>query len=162
MSYPHRLDATQYAGYRPYFLTIGTRGRSCRFADGAVVAMVLSQILRAATDERFAVIAYCFMPDHLHMLVVGRGESVDLRRFVAAAKQRAAFGFARAFGGQLWQRNFGRGWSRIQPTTRIGDHRSTRGRRSWRLSGVLVVEAPFGSRAHALAQGRKASTSISG
>jgi REP element-mobilizing transposase RayT len=29
---------------------------------------VLAHILRAADDESFAVVAYCFMPDHLHLL----------------------------------------------------------------------------------------------
>jgi len=106
MSYPHRLDASQYAGYRLYFLTIGTSGRARRFSDPAVVNLVLSQFLRAATSDGFAVIAYCFMPDHVHLIVVGRREGADLRRFVSGAKQRSGFEFARALGGRLWQRNF--------------------------------------------------------
>ena len=106
MSCPHRLDASQYAGYRLYFLTIGTHHRTPHFKNQTVVTLVLSQFLRVATSEGFAVIAYCFMPDHVHMLVVGRRENAGLRRFVSKGKQRAGFEFARTVGGRLWQKNF--------------------------------------------------------
>ena len=35
--------------------------------------------------------AYCFMPDHLHLAVEGRSTASDLRRFVKVAKQRVAY-----------------------------------------------------------------------
>ncbi len=66
--------------------------------------LVLSQILRAAAEEHVAVIAYCFMPDHVHLLIEGRAASSDCRRFIARAKQFSAFHYARTFGGRLWQR----------------------------------------------------------
>ena len=37
-------------------------------ADGRV-ALAMRQILRAAGEEQFAIVAYGFMPDHLHLLV---------------------------------------------------------------------------------------------
>jgi REP element-mobilizing transposase RayT len=49
------------------------------------------QILRAGDDERFAVIAYCFMPDHLHLLVDARSDSSDCLRFIKRAKQFSGF-----------------------------------------------------------------------
>ena len=106
MSYPNRLDAAQYAGYRLYSLTFGAHRRARLFINQSVVNLVLSQFLHTATSEGFAVIAYCCMPDHVHMLVVGRREDADLRRFVSTAKQRSGFGFARTFGARLWQKNF--------------------------------------------------------
>ncbi len=89
-----------------FFLTIGTRARAGHFRDSAVVGLALSHFLRAAAAEGFAIIAYCFMPDHVHMLVVGQRDDADLRRFVSRAKQGSGFAFARAFGGRLWQVNF--------------------------------------------------------
>jgi hypothetical protein len=50
---------------------------------------VREQILRALTGERFAGIADCFMPDHLHLLVAGTSESSDLKQFVKSAKAEA-------------------------------------------------------------------------
>lgn len=62
------------------------------------------QISRAADEQAFAIIAYCFMPDHLHLVVCGSAEDSDLRRFVARSKQYSGYAFASATGGRLWQR----------------------------------------------------------
>ena len=106
MSRPNRLDSNSYRGFRPYFLTIGTHARARHFTDPAVVTLVLLQFLQAAASEGFAVIAYCFMPDHVHLVVVGRSATSELPRFVKLAKQRSGFFFKRAFGRQLWQESF--------------------------------------------------------
>ena len=106
MSRPHRLDANSYRGFRPYFLTICTRSRARCFTDPAVIALVLSQFLQAAATEGFEVIAYCFMPDHVHLIVVGRCASSELPRFVRLAKQRSGYFFKRAYRRQLWQESF--------------------------------------------------------
>jgi putative transposase len=64
----------------------------------------MEQIRRAATDEPFDIVAYCFMPDHVHLLVAGRTESADLKRFVSRARQFAGYHFKQRFGRNLWQR----------------------------------------------------------
>ncbi len=70
-----------------------------------VVTLVYEQIRRAATENGFAIIAYCFMPDHLHLLVEGTRDEADCLRFVTRAKQYTGYHHARAFGGRrLWQR----------------------------------------------------------
>jgi putative transposase len=70
----------------------------------ARVEVVREQILRASREERFAVIAYCFMPDHLHLLVHGQAEDADLKRFISVAKQRSGYDYAQKPGARLWQR----------------------------------------------------------
>ena len=57
--------------------------------------------LRTAGAYQFAVIAYCFMPDHMHALVEGLATSSDFRRFVAMFKQRSAFRHRRLFNSGL-------------------------------------------------------------
>jgi putative transposase len=74
------------------------------FAEAQSVEVVLGQILRAAEDERFAIVAYCFMPDHLHLLVEARSESSDGLSFITRAKQLSAFYYSERFGHRLWQR----------------------------------------------------------
>ena len=59
-----------------------------------------------AKAEGFAVIAYCFMPDHLHALVEGITEVADLREFLRIFKQRSSFYSKRATGIELWQRGY--------------------------------------------------------
>jgi len=49
-------------------------------------------------------VAYCFMPDHLHLLVEAQSQNSDCRAFIRRAKQLAGFQYARSVGGRLWQR----------------------------------------------------------
>ena len=51
-----------------------------------------------------AIVAYCFMPDHVHLLVEGQHVGADARRFIALAKQYSGYGYARRVGRPLWQR----------------------------------------------------------
>ena len=48
-------------------------------------------------------IAYCFMPDHVHLLVTGVDEASDGRKFDSQAKQLAGFYVARHHDVRLWQ-----------------------------------------------------------
>jgi REP-associated tyrosine transposase len=68
------------------------------------VDVVLEQILRSATDTGFAVVAYCFMPDHVHLLVEAQSEASDCRQFIKRAKQFSGYYFKQKFGVRLWQR----------------------------------------------------------
>ena len=62
--------------------------------------------MRAAADHHFAVLAYCFMPDHLHLLVEGTSEASDLLAFAHAVKQRTAYRYRRTHGDALWQKGY--------------------------------------------------------
>ena len=79
---PPRLASFDYLGFHRYFLTITAfRSERC-FVSDENVAIALVQLTRAADDERFAVIAYCFMPDHMHAVVEGSHQASDFRQFV--------------------------------------------------------------------------------
>lgn len=49
--------------------------------------------------------AYCFMPDHLHLLVEG-DEEADLIKFIREFKQLTAYSYKNVAGHKLWQRSF--------------------------------------------------------
>jgi REP element-mobilizing transposase RayT len=93
------------AGLPRYVLTFTTRRRRHLFRPAPIVHLVLDQISRAAGETRFAVLAYCFMPDQVHLLVQGQTAGADCKRFVARAKQYAAFQYSRAYLEPLWQRH---------------------------------------------------------
>ena len=103
-NYPRHLPAFDYVGIHQYFLTFCTDLRRRWFIDSANVTLVLSQILRASTENQFAVIAYCFMPDHLHLVVEGECDASNCLTFIKKAKQYSGFYFAKARGEKLWQR----------------------------------------------------------
>ena len=63
----------------------------------------MEQIRFTATEQTFENIAYCFMWDHLHMLVGGASETADLKKFAKLVKQRSGWRFARGGDGRLWQ-----------------------------------------------------------
>jgi putative transposase len=69
-----------------------------------VVECVWSQILRAADEQSFVVVAYCFMPDHLHLMVEGHSGTSDLKQFISRAKQYSGFHYSKRFNERLWQR----------------------------------------------------------
>jgi putative transposase len=103
---PRRLDNYDYSGPQRYFLTLCTFERHRHFVDGATVGIVHEQFLRTANEFEFAILAYCYMPDHLHMLAEGLSEGSSLRPFVALAKQRAAFLMRSQRPGRLWQKGY--------------------------------------------------------
>lgn len=103
---PGRLKSFSYLGCRRYSLTLCTAGRRLAFQDPNIVRIVTSQFLLTARQEHFAVLAYCFMPDHVHLLVEALSDGADLQRFVKLAKQRAAFICRGVLSGRLWQPSY--------------------------------------------------------
>jgi len=101
---PEHLKTFDYLGLHRYFLTFCTHQRRRIFVTSDRVRTVLEQIQRTAVDQRYALLAYCFMPDHLHLLVEGLTDDADCRRFIARAKQFSGFYYQRMFGERLWQR----------------------------------------------------------
>jgi putative transposase len=101
---PEHLKTFDYVGPHRYFLTFCTLNRRAVFRTADDVDAVRTQFLRAEHDERFAVLAYCFMPDHVHLLVEGQSDDSDCRRFISRAKQLSGFHYERRFGEALWQR----------------------------------------------------------
>src|SRR6185436_19948724 len=101
---PERLKDLTYVGRFGYSLRFATLHRVPHFTQPALIAEALTQIQRTCDEERFALIAYCFMPDHVHLAVEGLTERSALRRFVKVAKQRVAYVARRQFAiPAIWQ-----------------------------------------------------------
>ena len=69
-----------------------------------MVRSVLQQILRAGAEQRFSLTAYCFMPDHIHLVLEGLADDSDGKAFIKAAKQFSGYYYRQAVGRRLWQR----------------------------------------------------------
>ena len=100
---PARLKNFSYLGIHRYSLTFCTDRRRRLFEDASVVSLVLAQFLRVAGKEGFVVLAYCFMPDHIHLLIEGLREDADARKFITKSKQCSAHAYAESTGCRLWQ-----------------------------------------------------------
>ena len=65
------------------------------------------EIIKSASEqEDFTVWAYCFMPDHVHLLVEGRTDHSDMKKFVTLFKKRSGYWFKRAYDEKLWEPNY--------------------------------------------------------
>ena len=106
MSRPPRAASFAYTGPYCYLLTFCTHRRQPVFLNVEVVAATRDQVRLVASANQFAILAYCFMPDHVHLLVQGMADYSDLRQFVRIAKQRAAHRYAQTVGKQLWQEGY--------------------------------------------------------
>jgi putative transposase len=104
---PKRVDGFPYRGPYQYLLTFCTAGRRRLFGNIEVVTSIVEQFERTARDEHFTVLAYCVMPDHVHLVVEGSAPGSDLRRFVKMAKQRSAYRLWKDHRLQgVWQEGF--------------------------------------------------------
>jgi len=101
---PGHLKSFDYVGLYRYFLTFCTDNKHKHFVVREHVDAVLEQILRSASDTGFATVAYCFMPDHVHLLIEAQSEASDCRQFIKRAKQFSGYYFKQKFGKALWQR----------------------------------------------------------
>ena len=101
----HRLARPYYLGPRSYFLTICTSQRRKLFADQRSVEFLVDELAQFRS-QGFSIYAYCFMPDHCHILAVAMTDTSELAKAVRAFKG-ASTAHVRALGlRNLWQRDY--------------------------------------------------------
>ena len=98
-----RLSDFSYKGYYQYFITLRCHNQSSHFADSNLTSEALRALHKTAKQRDFHIWAYCFMPEHLHLLIEGKAENSDMGKFVSVFKQRTAFWFNRRYDAKLWQ-----------------------------------------------------------
>ena len=104
---PSRVKGFPYRGSYGYHLRFSTDGRVRLFTDADRVTAAREQIQRTADGDRFALLAYCFMPDHLHLVIEGTDQTSDMRHFAKIAKQRVAYVFRTQFAiATTWQEGY--------------------------------------------------------
>jgi len=97
-----RLRDFHYTGPFAYHLTFATRERLPIFKGEDEVQPCLYALKKACERYDFHTLAFCFMPDHLHLLLGGQGDS-SLHDFVRYFKQISGYHFKRRYSGALWQ-----------------------------------------------------------
>jgi len=109
-SKPHRLPREEYQRVlQPVFFAACTRRRKPVLLDRG-----MGRVLRALLDGNASrrgceVIAYTFMPDHLHVIACVVRAGGDVLLFFEDFKRGAANAALRAGLGHVWQRDF---WDR--------------------------------------------------
>jgi putative transposase len=103
---PPRLPEASYRGLARISFTICSAGREKFFADDCRARAVLSPLLHTASEERIALLAYCVMPDHVHVLTQGLDAEASARTFVTRWKHATACAAWQGVRGRLWQRSY--------------------------------------------------------
>jgi len=101
-----RLKNFDYQGTYAYFVTILTHNRYLHFKDAEVVEGLVNILVGTARLKKFRVFAYCFMPDHLHLLVAGEDNKSDLKKFISLFKQKSGYWFKQCYKDNLWQTSY--------------------------------------------------------
>ncbi len=103
----NRLAVDVYRAPRAYSITTTVKDGRPVFRQSEIVALCLEKLREAAARIGFEVLAYCFMPDHLHLLVQGR-EGADLVTFMRLFKQLSGYAYRRLTGDPqvLWQTSY--------------------------------------------------------
>jgi putative transposase len=83
-----------------------TLNRKNHFSDLARGEKVVSQFISTAPHSDVEIIAYCFMPDHLHALVEGMSEQTNSRKCADAFRRVSGFHFKQVHRSRLWQEGY--------------------------------------------------------
>lgn len=75
------------------------------FLNNLSVDIVLPVINDTGNRYGFNTLVYCFMPDHLHLLLAGQDKS-NLRDNMKAFKQISAYNYNKEYNQMLWQRSY--------------------------------------------------------
>ena len=80
--------------------------RRPHFSDARFVRFCIKTLGEEAGTHQFEVLAYCFMPNHVHLLVVGLTATSHLKPFMQQFKQITGFAFKQEQGVSLWHRSY--------------------------------------------------------
>jgi putative transposase len=96
-----RLGGFDYVGTHVYNLGTVTRGR-LPLIDPATASEAVAALDRACDKYSFTCYAYCFMPDHVHLLASSE-DGASVERFMRYFKQLSGYAHKKRTGEQLWQ-----------------------------------------------------------
>jgi putative transposase len=103
---PHRLPREFYQGEVAVAFTACVADGQPLFAEAEVVNAFVSQLGASAERNRCSVLIYCFMPDHLHVILQGNEPSADTWKAMVDFKQQSGFWLRKHRLEVRWQKDF--------------------------------------------------------
>ena len=101
-----RLRKFDYKGTYAYSITITTNYRKPHFSNREEVSMVLSTLRECCAKYSFCIVVYCFMPDHLHVILQGQSPKSEMKKCIKLFKQKSGYCFKQSRGQNLWQPSY--------------------------------------------------------
>ena len=151
---PRRLKTFDYVGCYHYSLTFCTYRRNRYIEDPALVDRVAPQFSRTSAEHQIEELAYCYMPDHVHLLLAGLHDGASLLPCVEVMRQRSGRVAKASQGIRLWQDGFFerilRNDEQLEMVARYIFENHVRARladtaNQWHYSGGRLWESLYGS-----------------
>jgi putative transposase len=101
----HRLPREHYVGRISAFFTLCVADSQRLFSNAEVVQIFVDFLKKSARKDEFCVV-YCFMPEHLHLVLIGRTESSNVLRGIETFKQTTGYWLGRQYSELKWRRSF--------------------------------------------------------
>ena len=101
-----RLQTFNYRGLYAYHVVVVTNQRARIFEDIELGRWCIGILEDVGEAAHFELLAYCLMPDHLHLLAQGNDERSHLITFMQRFKRRTGFHFKQSSGDRLWQSSY--------------------------------------------------------
>lgn len=95
-----------YQGEWAYALTVCCMGKQSKFIEDSVVQACIKFLKQACEKYKFEIWCYCFMPDHLHLLLRGGSLFSDLKKCIELFKQLSGFWYKQTHRESLWQGSY--------------------------------------------------------
>ena len=102
----HRLSREYYKGTSSIAITMCIKDRVSIFANPKVVEVFVGFLKEITEKYPCKIPVYCFMPDHLHIMITGTDDAVDLLKVLTGFKQQTGFWFSKNKTGARWQKDF--------------------------------------------------------
>jgi putative transposase len=102
----HRLPGDCYKGRISVSFTLCIKNRLPLFANADIVSTFVEILEEVAAKYSCVIPAYCFMPDHVHLIVSGNEDDADNLKFLTAFKQKTGFWMSRNHIEARWQKDF--------------------------------------------------------
>jgi putative transposase len=102
----HRLDLRAYSGVRNTVLTACVHERRQVFTSNEIVESILSHLEKTLEVFECSAPVYCFMPDHLHLMIHGQTDSSSAVKAMTSFKTITGRWYQQNVGQRLWQKSF--------------------------------------------------------
>ncbi|HET6567596.1 MAG TPA: transposase [Rhodothermales bacterium] len=102
----HRLPRSSYVGEAIVSFTARIADRRHIFTETGIVNECLAMLQDAADPQSCVVPVYCFMPEHVHVVLQGLSPASDVWRSFVGFKQRTGYWFKKERIGCRWQKDF--------------------------------------------------------
>jgi hypothetical protein len=95
-----------YLGMHRYLITLPAFKSVPVFKEREIVLGVLDALREASWNQHFDVYAYTFLPDLLTLIIRGKEEASDMKRFLATFRQTSSERILARLGHPLWKKKY--------------------------------------------------------